>query len=142
MECQPIIDTEGKPWLAGRPSSGASSHIERAQGDGQGRSGCADSQAPAGDCNALDGLSFTDAAKTAGLERQALGDAAKRYTADGVTEPEARVATTGVLISRRQLMRHCEAGTFDAKRLPAVNNLEQWFIAPPSAEHEAAERLA
>jgi len=34
--------------------------------------------------NSLDGMSFTEAAKAAGLERQALGDAAKRYNAEGV----------------------------------------------------------
>jgi hypothetical protein len=49
-----------------------------------------------------------------------------------LTDLEACVAAAGVLISRRQLMRHCEAGTFDVKRLPAANNLEQWFIAPAS----------
>ena len=36
-------------------------------------------------------------------------------------------------------MRHCEAGTFDAKRLPAVNNLEQWFIAPASVDRGIAD---
>ena len=56
-----------------------------------------------------------------------------------LTELEAHVAAAGVLISRRQLMRHCEAGTFDAKRLPAVNNLEQWFIAPASVERGIAD---
>jgi len=56
-----------------------------------------------------------------------------------LTELEARVAAAGVLISRRQLMRHCEAGTFDAKRLPAVNNLEQWFIAPGSVDKGIAD---
>lgn len=40
--------------------------------------------------NALDGLSFTAAAKAAGLERQALGDAAKRYNAEGVEGLEDR----------------------------------------------------
>lgn len=34
--------------------------------------------------NALDGMTFTAAAKAAGLERQALGDAVKRYNAEGV----------------------------------------------------------
>lgn len=34
--------------------------------------------------NALDGMSFTDAARAAGLERQSLGDAAQRYNAEGV----------------------------------------------------------
>jgi transposase len=33
--------------------------------------------------NALDGMTFTRAAKAAGLERQALGDAVKRYNAEG-----------------------------------------------------------
>src|SRR5262249_49278847 len=56
-----------------------------------------------------------------------------------LTELEARVAAAGVLISRRQLMRHCEAGTFEAKRLPAVNNVEQWFIAPASVEKGIAD---
>jgi hypothetical protein len=56
-----------------------------------------------------------------------------------LTELEARVAAARVLISRRQLMRHCEAGTFDAKRLPAVNNLEQWFIAPASIDKGIAD---
>jgi hypothetical protein len=56
-----------------------------------------------------------------------------------LTELEGRVAAAGVLISRRQLMRHCEAGTFDAKRLPAVNNLEQWFVAPASIDKGIAD---
>ncbi len=34
--------------------------------------------------NALDGMSFTAAAKAAGIERQSLGDAVKRYNAKGV----------------------------------------------------------
>ena len=56
-----------------------------------------------------------------------------------LTELEVAVGAAGVLISRRQLMRHCEAGTFDAKRLPAVNNLEQWFVAPASVERGIAD---
>jgi transposase len=34
--------------------------------------------------NALGGMSFTDAATAAGMERQALSDAVKRYNAEGV----------------------------------------------------------
>jgi transposase len=34
--------------------------------------------------NALDGMSFTAAAKAAGIERQSLGDAVQRYNAEGV----------------------------------------------------------
>jgi transposase len=34
--------------------------------------------------NALDGMTFTDAARAAGIERQSLGDAAKRYNAEGI----------------------------------------------------------
>src|SRR5262245_31251521 len=56
-----------------------------------------------------------------------------------LSELEARVAAAGVLISRRQLMRHCEEGTFEAKKLPAVNNLPQWFIAPASVEKGIAD---
>jgi hypothetical protein len=52
---------------------------------------------------------------------------------------EARVASAGVLISRRQLMRHCQRGTFDAKKLPAFNNQEHWFIAPYSIEKGIAD---
>lgn len=40
--------------------------------------------------NALDGMTFTAAAKAAGLERQALGDAIKRYNEDGVAGLEDR----------------------------------------------------
>jgi hypothetical protein len=56
-----------------------------------------------------------------------------------LTDLEARAASAGVLISRRQLMRHCEAGTFDAKKLPAGNNLPEWFIAPASVEKGIAD---
>lgn len=34
--------------------------------------------------NALDGMTFTEAARAAGMERQALGDAVKRYNAEGI----------------------------------------------------------
>src|SRR5262245_39511502 len=54
-------------------------------------------------------------------------------------ELEALIAAAGVLISRRQLMRHCVAGTFDAKKLPAVNNVMEWFIAPGSVEKGVAD---
>ena len=40
--------------------------------------------------NALDGMSFTAAAKAAGIERQSLGDAVKRYNAEGVDGLEDR----------------------------------------------------
>lgn len=34
--------------------------------------------------NALDGMTVTDAARAAGIERQSLGDAAKRYNAEAL----------------------------------------------------------
>jgi transposase len=34
--------------------------------------------------NAMDGMSFTDAAHAVGIERQSLGDAVKRYNAEGL----------------------------------------------------------
>lgn len=54
-------------------------------------------------------------------------------------ELEAKVAAAGVLISRRQLMRHCASGTFIAKKLPATNNVDEWFIAPGSVEKGIAD---
>ena len=47
-------------------------------------------------------------------------------------ELEAKIIGAGILMSRRQIMRHCQGGTFDAKKLPATNNLDEWFIAPAS----------
>ena len=52
---------------------------------------------------------------------------------------EAQLAAAGVLISRRQLIRHCEGGTFDAKKLPATNNIQEWFCAPASVEKGIAD---
>src|SRR3984893_8240942 len=49
-------------------------------------------------------------------------------------ELEARIIAAGIVMSRRQIMRHCKAGTFDAQKLPAVNNVEEWFIAPDSVD--------
>ena len=54
-------------------------------------------------------------------------------------ELEARVGAAGALISRRQLMRHCQAGTFDAQKLPAVNNIMEWFVAPASIDKGIAD---
>src|SRR6202163_1434446 len=56
-----------------------------------------------------------------------------------VRELEAKIAAAGVLISHRQILRHCEGGTFDAQKLPAVNNIEEWFIAPASVEKGIAD---
>ena len=52
---------------------------------------------------------------------------------------EAQLIAAGVLMSRRQLMRHCQAGTFDAQKLPATNNIMEWFIAPASIEKGIAD---
>ena len=56
-----------------------------------------------------------------------------------LSDLEALVAAAGVLISRRQLMRHCAAGTFDAQKLPATNNVDEWFITPASVEKGIAD---
>jgi hypothetical protein len=68
-------------------------------------------------------------------------DATERDTLHTLTlrDLETLVAAAGVLISRRQLMRHCEAGTFDAQKLPATNNVLEWFIAPASVEKGLAD---
>src|SRR6202158_2140099 len=54
-------------------------------------------------------------------------------------ELEAKIIDAGIVMSRRQIMRHCKAGTFDAQKLPAVNNVEEWFIAPGSVEKGIAD---
>jgi hypothetical protein len=54
-------------------------------------------------------------------------------------ELEAKIIQAGIVMSRRQIMRHCKAGTFDAQKLPAVNNVEEWFIAPDSVEKGIAD---
>src|SRR5258708_6270797 len=54
-------------------------------------------------------------------------------------ELEASIIGAGIVMSRRQIMRHCKAGTFDAQKLPAVNNVEEWFIAPASVEKGIAD---
>lgn len=54
-------------------------------------------------------------------------------------ELEVRLVAEGVLMSRRQITRHCEGGTFDAKKLPAVNNVLEWFVAPASIDKGIAD---
>jgi hypothetical protein len=56
-----------------------------------------------------------------------------------VRELEAIIVAAGILISHRQILRHCKAGTFDAKKLPATNNVEEWFIAPGSVDKGIAD---
>lgn len=62
----------------------------------------------------------------------------ERYTLT-LRELEAAVAAAGVVMSRRQLMRHCAAGTFAAQKFPATNNLEEWFIVPASVDKGIAD---
>ena len=54
-------------------------------------------------------------------------------------ELEALIAQAGIVISRRQIMRHCKSGTFDAIKIPARNNIEEWFIAPGCVEKGVAD---
>jgi hypothetical protein len=56
-----------------------------------------------------------------------------------IRELEARIAQAGIVMSRRQITRHCKAGTFDGQKLPAVNNVEEWFVAPASVEKGIAD---
>jgi hypothetical protein len=56
-----------------------------------------------------------------------------------VRELEARIKAAGIVMSDRQVVRHCKAGTFDAIKIPAANNVEQWFIALSSVEKGIAD---
>src|ERR1700694_1407339 len=54
-------------------------------------------------------------------------------------ELESKIIHAGIIMSRRQIMRHCKAGTFDAQKLPATDNVEEWFIAPASVDKGIAD---
>jgi hypothetical protein len=56
-----------------------------------------------------------------------------------VKELEARIIQAGIVMSHRQILRHCKAGTFEAQKLPAANNIEEWFIAPASVDKGIAD---
>jgi hypothetical protein len=54
-------------------------------------------------------------------------------------ELEGFIFKAGIVMSRRQITRHCESGTFDAVKLPARNNVEHWYVAPASIEKGIAD---
>jgi hypothetical protein len=56
-----------------------------------------------------------------------------------LAELEAEIHRAGIIMSRRQLSRHCKAGTFDAIKLPAANNVENWYVAAGSIEKGIAD---
>ena len=56
-----------------------------------------------------------------------------------LAELEATILEAGIVMSRRQITRHCKSGTFDAIKLPAANNVENWYIAPSSVEKGIAD---
>ncbi len=56
-----------------------------------------------------------------------------------LTELEAQIFKAGIVMSRRQITRHCKSGTFDAIKLPATNNVENWYVAPGSIEKGIAD---
>jgi len=68
-------------------------------------------------------------------------DATRRDTLHtiSVRELEVRIAAAGIAMSRRQLLRHCKAGTFEAIKLPAANNVEEWYVAPGSIDKGIAD---
>lgn len=56
-----------------------------------------------------------------------------------LVELEAQILKAGIVMSRRQITRHCKSGTFDAIKLPAANNVENWYIAQGSIEKGIAD---
>ena len=56
-----------------------------------------------------------------------------------LSQLEAAIMAAGIVMSRRQITRHCKSGTFDAIKVPAANNIEHWFIAPASVEKGIAD---
>ena len=85
MESQPIIDSEGSDMQGKKTEIRTDLHTATelralARGDASPRK----VKRLLAIANALDGMSFTAAALAAGMERQALGDAVKRYNAEGL----------------------------------------------------------
>lgn len=68
-------------------------------------------------------------------------DATRRDDAHTVplAELEAQIFKAGIVMSRRQITRHCKSGTFEAIKLPAANNVENWYVAPSSIEKGIAD---
>lgn len=56
-----------------------------------------------------------------------------------IRDLEGLLANAGVVMSRRQVLRHCKAGTFDATKLPGLNNVDEWMVAPNSVEKGIAD---
>jgi hypothetical protein len=56
-----------------------------------------------------------------------------------IAELEAKIIAPGIVMSRRQINRHCESGTFDSKKSPGRNNVEEWFTAPASVDRGIAD---
>lgn len=56
-----------------------------------------------------------------------------------LTELETHILKAGIVMSRRQITRHCKSGTFDAIKLPAINNIENWYVSPASVEKGIAD---
>lgn len=56
-----------------------------------------------------------------------------------LVELETQILQAGIVMSRRQITRHCKSGTFDAIKLPAANNVENWYIAQGSIEKGIAD---
>ena len=85
MESQPISDSEGSDMQGKKTEIRTDLHTATelralARGDAAPRK----VKRLLAMANALDGMSFTAAARAAGMERQALGDAVKRYNAEGL----------------------------------------------------------
>ena len=101
MKGQPIIDSEG---IMGRRtevrsdlySKEALQRLARTQKNNRA------SRRMLGIAHALGGMSISAAAQAAGMERQALGDAIKRYNAEGL---EGLCSTAPSRAARASLMR-------------------------------------
>jgi transposase len=83
MESQPVNDSEGA--MAARTAIRTDLHgPEDLRRLARGEKASRASRRMLAIANALEGMSFTDAAHVVGIERQSLGDAVQRYNAEGL----------------------------------------------------------
>jgi transposase len=91
MKCRPVIDSGGAGMTGKKQSIRTDLHTaSELRAMACGKASPRKVKRLLALANALDGMSFTDAATAAGMERQALSDAVKRYNAEGTDGLEDR----------------------------------------------------
>lgn len=131
MECQPINDSEGTmaPRTAIRTDLHEPGDLRRlARGEAVPRA----ARRMLAIANAMDGMVLTQAARVVGIERQSLGDAIRRYNAEGLAglydRPKPRRASSLPFRRTSSAPRSQPAPT----RTSTASRPTRWKISPGS----------